>query len=142
MKLAYDLALAYPYDPSLDYRLCAVIVRGGRVLSTGYNQRTCNGLTQRYRVTDHCCTTHAEVDAIVSRRKKIRFEGAKIYIVRLRHDGSVGNAKPCAMCHRILYNYGIRKAFFTTTEFPCVDSMRIKSPISDGPYSISETEGN
>jgi deoxycytidylate deaminase len=128
LKLAYEHAKAHPYDPSLEYNLCAVIVRGGKVLSIGYNRRGWNGLSEFYKAQDHACTIHAEIDAIVSKRKKIRFEGAKVYVARVRADGTVGNAKPCEMCQHVLFNYGVKKAYFTIGEFPFIDSMRVVNP--------------
>jgi len=112
-KLAYEQAKAHPYVPSLEYNLCAVIVRGGKVLSIGFNRRGWNGLSEFYKAQDHACTIHAEIDAIVSKRKKIRFEGAKVYVARVRADGTVGNARPCPMCQAVLTAYGIKKALYT-----------------------------
>lgn len=125
LQLAFDEARAHPFDPSMEYQLCAVIAKGGKVLSTGYNHRGWHGLSERYKSTAHLSTIHAEVDAILLGRKKIRFEGAKIFIVRIRTDGSVGLAKPCKMCQQVLLSYGIKKAYYTTEEFPFFDSMRI-----------------
>lgn len=128
LKLAYELAKAHPFDPTLEYNLCAVIVRGGKVLSVGYNSRGWNGLTEHYKIKDHTCTIHAEVDAIMGQRRKIRFEGAKVYVVRIKSDGTVGNAKPCEMCQHVLFNYGFKKAYYTTEEFPFIGCIRVKNP--------------
>ena len=77
---------------------------------------------------DYACTIHAEIDAIMSGRKKIRFEGSKIYVVRVKSDGTVGNAKPCEMCEHVLFNYGIKRVYHTTDEFPYVGSFKLKNP--------------
>lgn len=128
LRYAYDLARNHQFDPSLEFNLCAVIVRGGRVLSTGFNSRGWNPLSEHYRMNDYACTIHAEVDAIMSGRKKIRFEGSKVYVVRVKSDGTVGNAKPCEMCQHVLFNYGIKRVYHTTDEFPYVGSFKLKNP--------------
>lgn len=128
LRYAFDLIREHEFDPSLEYNLCAVIVRGGRILSVGYNSRGWNPLSEHYRTADHACNIHAEVAAIISKRKKIRFEGSKIYVVRIKSDGTVGNAKPCEMCQHVLFNYGVKRAFYTTDDFPFVDSFKVKNP--------------
>jgi deoxycytidylate deaminase len=128
LRLAYDLAKVYQFDDSLEYHHCAVIVRGGKILAVGYNHRGWNQLSEQYRVCDHTCTVHAEIAAILSKRKKVRFEGAKIYVVRLKRDGTVAMSKPCEMCQHVLYNYGIKRAYYSTDEFPYVAKMRVDNP--------------
>lgn len=125
LRLAYDLGNAHQFDPSLDFKHCAVIVRGGKILSVGYNRRGWNGLSEHYRANDYSCTVHAEADAIISKRRKIRFEGAKIYVVRLKAFGLVGNSKPCVMCSQMLKSYGFKRVHYTTDEFPFIDSYRL-----------------
>lgn len=129
LQLAYNSAQEHVYDPSLEYNLCAVIVKGGKILSMGFNSRGSNGLTEYYRITEHCATVHAEIAAVLLNRRKIRFEGAKVYITRIKSDGSVGNARPCEMCRQVLSSYGIKKAIFTTDEFPFMSSIRVKNPV-------------
>lgn len=128
LKLACENAKSHQYDPSLEYNLCAVIVKGGKVLSTGFNSRGWNGLTEHYKVTDHCATVHAEIAAILLNRKKIRFEGAKVYVARIKSNGTVGNAMPCEMCRKVLSSYGVKRAFFTIEDSPFMDSIRVKIP--------------
>lgn len=130
LTLAYEQAKLHPYDPSLEYNLCAVIVRGGKVLSIGFNRRGWNGLSEHYRTKEHVCTVHAEVDAILQKRRKVRFEGAKVYVARIRTDGSVGNAHPCEMCQDVLFHYGVKKAHYTTEEPPYGNSFRVVKPSS------------
>lgn len=97
-------------------------------MSIGFNHRGWNALSEFYKIQGHASTVHAEIDAILLKRKKLRFEGAKIYVARVRSDGTVGNAKPCEMCQHVLFNYGIKKAYFTTNAFPFIDVMRVVNP--------------
>lgn len=128
LRAAFDLAKAHKYDKYLEHNHCAIIAKGGKILAVGYNYHGSNPLTEYYKVCEHTCTVHAEIDAIVSKRKKVRFEGAKVYVVRIKSDGSVAMSKPCEMCQHVLYNYGIKRAHFTTDEFPFVGKMKIDNP--------------
>ena len=129
LKLAYKSALAYDYDPSLEFWLCAVLVKGGSVLSIGYNQRETHALIDAYRASEFCNTMHAEVDAVLKARKKIRLEGCKIYVIRLRRDKTLGMARPCAMCRACMSAYGIKKMFYTLDEHGtfAVESLKNES---------------
>lgn len=128
LRAAFDLAKNHTFDPFLEHNHCAIIAKGGKILSIGYNYHGSNPLTEYYKIKGHTCTVHAEIDAIVSKRKKVRFEGAKIYVVRVKSDGSVAMSKPCEMCQHILYNYGIKRAYYSTGEFPFVGKMKIDNP--------------
>lgn len=130
LRYAYEQAKDHEFDPYLEYNLCAVIVRGGNVLSVGFNRQGWNPLSEFYRVEKRACNIHAEIDAITSKRNRVRFEDSKIYIVRLKRNGSVGSAKPCEMCQHVLYNYGIKRAYYTIDDFPFMDSMKVVNPAS------------
>ena len=94
------------------HKLGAVIVKGGRVLSTGYNQMRPSSLLE----TD---TLHAEGAAILKLLKDKRLHdlsGADIYVSRFTRGGAVGLAKPCAACHALIQSVGIRRVFFTDSD--------------------------
>lgn len=105
----------------LEYHLCAVIVRGGSVISVGFNKRTTNGFVEHYTdlargQRDWCMSTHAEMDAVLQARQKTDLSGSKIYVIRKRQETKLGTlalSKPCEICQHVLYNYGIRRAYFT-----------------------------
>lgn len=132
LKIAKNCAITHDYAPSLEYNLCAVIVRGGAILSIGYNKRMVNGLTEFYKIEDHVISTHAEVDAVLKARRKIDLTGSKIYVLRIRKgDGEIANAKPCEMCQHILFNYGIKKAIYTVDPYTS-KKMKILNPAEQG----------
>jgi len=58
---------------------------------------------------------HAEVDACIGVDRN-DLEGADVYVVRIRRDGSFGLAKPCHICTRILGSMGVAKAYYSTEE--------------------------
>lgn len=91
------------------HRLGAVIVKGSRILSTGFNQR-------RYTKEFKRPTLHAEADAILKLLKAGRqadLVGATIYVCRFTAGGVVGCAKPCPACSDLIKSVGIRKVVFT-----------------------------
>jgi deoxycytidylate deaminase len=122
LKIATKNALAYEYDDHLEYHLCAVIARGGNIMSIGYNKRNTNGFVEHY--TDkvrgtgrsYSLSTHAEMDAVAQARSKSDLRGCKIYVARIRKPDQksvVGLARPCSICQNILHAYGIRRAYYT-----------------------------
>jgi deoxycytidylate deaminase len=120
LEMAKQNALNHTYDDTLDYRLCAVIVSGGRILSVGFNKRSRNSFVLHFQkgVRDHCQATHAEQDAILRARKKVDLTGAKIYVVRIGGHGmnTLAMSRPCVMCENILYRYGITRAYYSIDE--------------------------
>ena len=88
------------------WRVGAVIVKGGRVLSTGVN---------RYRnkpdqVDLAGVSYHAEEVAI---RKAGDVRGATIYVGRITRSGRIGSAKPCVRCQALLLENGVSTAIWT-----------------------------
>jgi deoxycytidylate deaminase len=111
----------YKYEGLLQCNLCAVIVGGGSVLSTGYNKTARNSFVQYLSDFDLSgkpfINTHAEVDAILKVRNKIDLTGCKIYVARYKPGRKeVGMARPCATCEIVLRRYGISRAYYTIDE--------------------------
>lgn len=120
-RIALQNAQAHDYE-DLEYHLCAVIVRGGSVVSVGFNKRNSNAFVEHYTdlargQRDWCMSTHAEMDAVLQARSKIDLTGAKIFVIRKHQDiekhGYFALAKPCEICQHVLYNYGISRAIYT-----------------------------
>lgn len=91
----------------------AVIVKDGRILSTGYNGTpagftNCNDHWQGQYTKEHhewskTYEIHAEMNAIIwAARKGISIEGASIYVT----------LEPCADCSKNLIAAGIKKIVF------------------------------
>jgi deoxycytidylate deaminase len=128
LRIAVDNAKSHDYGPYLEFKLCAVLVSGGKVLSVGFNSQQFHKLTEIYRKNAYCSAMHAEIDAVVKARKKIRLEGSKIYVARILHgNNKMAMAKPCEMCQHVLFNYGVKKAIFTIDEFTS-GHMKIHNP--------------
>jgi len=126
LQYAINKAKAHEYEPSMEHHVCAVIVRGGCILSVGFNQRKTNAFVEYY--TDkvrgwgrgYCLSTHAEQDSILAIRKKTDLTGCTIYVARLRSPeskyGEVGLSRPCNICQKVLLSYGLKKAYYTIND--------------------------
>ena len=94
----------------MQHRLGAVIVKGNRVLSTGYN-------AIRYSKELRNSTVHAEEAAILKLLKAKRFEdlaGSTLYVTRFTKGGRIGLAKPCVRCRDLINSVGISKVHYST----------------------------
>lgn len=102
----------------------AVIVKNDEIISTGYNgaprgRKNCIDLEycmreklniprgERYEM---CRSVHAEENAIISSSRKDMI-GSTLYLCGKTYgkDEYVSNARPCAMCKRMIINSGIEK---------------------------------
>ncbi len=93
-------------------RVGAVIVKGGRILSTGYND-----LRYSKRNGRSWASVHAEEMAIVKLLKQPnglkQLAGSTLYVSRIKKDGSTGCAKPCKECKTLLDSVHIHKVIHT-----------------------------
>ena len=91
----------------------SVIVKGGRVISTGINKdRSHPRIVSTEHIKDHC-SVHAEIDAI---KKAKDVTGATIYVARVNKRGKARDSRPCTRCYEVIKNNGIKKIIYTTSE--------------------------
>lgn len=91
------------------WRVGAVIIKGGRVLGVGVN-RYRNNPSQ---VALDGVSYHAEEVAL---RTAGDVEGATIYVARVTRSGLIGLAKPCEACQDLLNANGVHTAVWTTPD--------------------------
>lgn len=94
----------------VQHRVGAVVVKGGRILSTGFNSRQPSSMMGT-------STRHAETAAILKMLKERRgndLVGADMYVSRFTRGGRIGLARPCPACHKAIRAVGIRKVYYTT----------------------------
>jgi len=104
LRYALQQAEQAPHDR---WRVGAVLVRGGSVLSTGFN---------RYRndpaqVEFGHASYHAEEVAL---RRSGDAEGSTIYVARVTRSGLLGLAKPCPRCTDMLITEGVSTVVWST----------------------------
>lgn len=103
-------------SPHKQHKLGAVIVKGSRILSTGYNQLR----PSRELRTE---TLHAEAAAVLKLLKEGRLStlsGAEMYVTRFTRGGRVGLARPCQACRELLQSVGISRVHYTTDTDVCM----------------------
>jgi len=111
MQLAEDQA----HKSSQNFKHGAVLVRNGKVISSGHNKVTT-------RCPSHMYSVHAEMAAI-KQSSSNELKDAQLYVVRVRKCGHVAESRPCRKCQQFMKLHGISRCYFTTDDG--FDSMYI-----------------
>jgi deoxycytidylate deaminase len=90
------------------FRLGAVVVKSGRVLSQGVNVTKKGPDTPPFRES-----IHAEVNAM---RWASDLDGSTIYVARLNSSEKLALAKPCEYCINHMLHNNVKKVVFSTSE--------------------------
>jgi len=90
----------------------AVIVKGGRVIGTGYNRNRNHPTVVSPEHIKTECSTHAEESAI--RDAGYDVKNAVIYVARVNKHGEDRNSRPCPRCHALIKEHGIKRIIYTT----------------------------
>lgn len=96
------------------FKIGAVIVRKGRILSSGCNQAFKTHTYINDHGEDFNKTVHAEICAIFRLKNRELLRGSTIVVYREKKDGSFARARPCPMCFELIRKYGIKKMQYTT----------------------------
>lgn len=108
LEIAKNLALS---SAAGRYRHGAIVVKGGRILSTGINKvKNHPDVFEDKETILENSHIHAEVDAL---KKVGRVKGATIYIVRVNKTGKTGLSRPCDSCYERIVDAGITKIIYT-----------------------------
>lgn len=107
------------------FKVGAVIVKKGKLISAGANSDKSHPVQKRYDSergfkTHHSC--HAEVRAILNSKVNV-LTGCSIYVYRETKNGTLGKARPCAACIKMLRDYDIKRIFYTTEEGFCEETL-------------------
>ena len=108
-----------------------VIVKNDEIISTGYSgaprgRKNCLDLgycirKQKTNLSgagyEMCRSVHSEQNAIISANRRDML-GATLYLVGINYDDGkyVENAKPCALCKRMIINAGIKQVIVRNTK--------------------------
>ena len=90
----------------------AVVVKGGRVLGTGWNKNRNNPtiVSPEHIKTD--CSYHAE-EVAIREAGEDNVRGAIIYVARINKNGEDRDSKPCPRCNLLIKQAGIKRVIFT-----------------------------
>lgn len=90
----------------------AVIVKGGRVVGTGYNKNRNHPLFVSPEHIKSDCSVHAEASAIRDAGNDVR--NAVIYVARVNRHGEDRDSRPCSRCLVLIKESGIKRIIHTT----------------------------
>jgi dCMP deaminase len=89
------------------HQLGAVIVRGNRIISLGFNKN------KTHTKSNHAWKRlHAEICAIIKSKEDLT--GCTIYVYRETKLGNLGMARPCQSCMIAIQEAGIKKICYST----------------------------
>ena len=140
-KINYYLDIA---EATLERGTCirrnfgAIIVKNDEIISTGYvgsprGRKNCCDLKycmreklniprgERYEL---CRSVHAEQNAIISASRRDMIDSTLYLVGKNYVDGEyVSNARPCALCKRMIINAGIKEVIIrnTKTDYTIID---------------------
>lgn len=105
LKIAKTVANKSPHQ---SFKHCAVLMKGGSIVSIGYNKGT----------------THAEIMAI-NKPWASEVKGCSILSIRVtKGNNLLANAKPCDDCQKALHKAGIKKVLYSTAN-RVIEEMRL-----------------
>lgn len=88
------------------HKLGAVIVKGNKIISVGFNKN------KTHTKSNHAWKRlHAEISAILKAKQDLT--GCSIYVYRETKNGDLGIAKPCSSCSAAIKETGIKKIYYT-----------------------------
>lgn len=90
----------------------AVIVKGGRVLGTGWNKVRNNPTVVSPEHIKSDCSYHAE-EVAIREAGEDNVRGAIIYVARVNKQGEDRDSKPCPKCSEMIESLGIKRVIFT-----------------------------
>lgn len=90
----------------------AVVVKGGRVLGTGWNKNRNHPTVVSPERIKTDCSYHAEEVAIREAGEN-NVRGAIIYVARVNKQGEDRDSKPCIKCQNLIRQSGIKRVIFT-----------------------------
>lgn len=93
--------------------MCALLVKGGRIIKIGLN-RNIPALAKTDYYPEYC-QVHAETDCLVGVERET-LEGATLYIAgRSKNSGPI-LSKPCRHCQNFLTQFPLKAVFYQTPD--------------------------
>ena len=90
----------------------AVVVKGGRVIGTGFNRNRNHPMIVSPERIKTDCSIHAEESAI--RDAGYDVKNAIIYVARVNKHGEDRDSEPCPRCLNLINEHGIKRVIYTT----------------------------
>ena len=91
----------------------AVVVKGGRVLGTGFNKHRNHPMIVSPEHIKTACSYHAE-EVAIREAGQDGVRGAIIYVARVNRQGNDRDSRPCSRCSALIKRVGIKRVIFTS----------------------------
>lgn len=111
-------------------RIGAIIFKGKRIFSRGYNDIRSSSIPMKHRHWPE--SLHAEQSALLKVDWN-KLKGCSILVYRYSKDKVVGCAKPCPMCEKIIRHVGIKNVYYsdddgtiTHVQYGAIDETKLK----------------
>lgn len=115
INAAYSVALASPGAGGKNrnrFRLGAVLVDRKRIVAAKYNSLKTHPMMGFFYAYPYL---HAEAATIFSYGIDNCY-GSTLYVVRIKRDNSLGLAKPCSSCEKLIKLAGVKQVIYSTNE--------------------------
>jgi deoxycytidylate deaminase len=104
------------------HKIGAILVKGGTVISKGYNQIRFSKDIKEFAKWDN--SLHAERECL-RKVDKDKVRGGVIYIYREHKNGETALALPCEYCFEMLKSYGVKKIVFSQKDYPFYGEIKL-----------------
>ena len=100
---------------------CLITYRG-QVISSGCNSNKTHPMQKKYNIyreqdSSFIPKVHAEITALCKlKNKNIDMRKVKLYVYRIKKNGSYGMARPCPSCMAAIKDIGINHILYTTND--------------------------
>lgn len=98
------------------FRHGAVLVKGGSVISVSENKNQFCSFANRFVSHQGHGTIHAELGCVLGLDNS-KTKDSVLYVVRLNNNNKLCMSRPCNMCQNVLRFVGIKKVFYSISEF-------------------------
>ena len=99
-------------SPMKDWKLGAILVRGGRIIGRGHNRTSSKSSLFEKKYKIRLWSLHAEMDAILSCDPR----GSTLFISGFNSNGNQIVTRPCKYCMKILRAVGVKGVYYTNKE--------------------------
>jgi tRNA(Arg) A34 adenosine deaminase TadA len=118
-----DLAVKEANKGDHKQRIGAVIFDKSKFISSGHNYK-CRSISSHHpKFRRYSTSLHAEVITVLNAKSDLK--GSSIIVVRINKQEELRLAKPCDVCMTYLKYVGIKKVFYSISNYPYIEIMKI-----------------
>jgi len=110
----FKTALKQARNSAVSFKHGAIIVSGGRILSTGKNKYGSHRISRMYYPRHKKATIHAELQAVLNVHNSELLKGSTLYSARIGRGRNTATmiSTPCPSCIEVMKAFGIRDVVF------------------------------